>query len=364
MEVKREALGFSYWPMRRSTRRWGLHTMAYATDPWGVIDTAVVAHFDGTDRETPRSFVRQAREYVRAADGAEAYEAKPVLYYYGFLNLAKALSLMRDGSTLLRSRVHHGLKVISAAGAKIQSAELQASRSSSASASAFAELFAALTGGALGSDPVVRLEEVMSQIVVGHRLWREVGSRKERFIGVSEVRVHHDPSAHEIWATILLPKDTLDRRGRSVAEVLRESGLGADWRAVENTEDNAGRDCRRLELTTPVSYTGRHSDVVMELVDRVRPNLWRTITTTPPYRRYYLYLAPTGETRWPQLASAYALMFYLGHLTRYTPTDFISSLDDTYGSFIREFLASQPGQFLFEMACEFRRQEVTKAGIT
>lgn len=101
----------------------------------------------------------------------------------------------------------------------------------------------------------------------------------------------------------------------------------------------------------------------MELVGIAKPVLWRTLTTTRPYRRYYLYLAPTTEARFPQLLSIYGVMYLLGSLTRYRPVYLLNALSGTYGAFLSEFLATQPQQFVFGLACEFRQQEVSKAEV-
>ncbi|MBA2724918.1 MAG: hypothetical protein H0U53_02915 [Actinobacteria bacterium] len=63
------------------------------------------------------------------------------------------------------------------------------------------------------------------------------------------------------------------------------------------------------------------------------------------------------------MESVYALMFFLGSITRHRPTDLLDALEGRYGAFIREFLATQPRQFVFEIACEFRKQEVSQAAV-
>lgn len=57
----------------------------------------------------------------------------------------------------------------------------------------------------------------------------------------------------------------------------------------------------------PITYGARPSDKVMDVVSELRPFLWQTVTSAPPYRRYYLYLSPTGEQRYPQWLSIYAI---------------------------------------------------------
>jgi hypothetical protein len=65
----------------------------------------------------------------------------------------------------------------------------------------------------------------------------------------------------------------------------------------------------------------------------------------------------------PQLLSVYALMYYLGSITRYRPQHFDAILTSSYGSQIEEFIAGQPTQFIYLMASEFALREVTQPSI-
>ena len=95
----------------------------------------------------------------------------------------------------------------------------------------------------------------------------------------------------------------------------------------------------------------------------LRPVLWQTVTSAPPYRRYYLYLSPPGERRLPQWMSLYLTLFWLGSLTRYQPVELLEILDGAYGPFFREFLATQPQQLLYMLASEFKHQDVSRAAV-
>lgn len=142
--------------------------------------------------------------------------------------------------------------------------------------------------------------------------------------------------------------------------VLRDAGLEAlGWRVV----DGENAESVEFEQEQAVTYTHRASDKVMALVTQLKPLLHRTIAATPLYRRYYLYLCPANEPRIPQPLVYYAMMFYFGSVMRHRPERFLATLDDRYGAFIREFLATAPDQFLYSMACEFKRQEVTRAAV-
>jgi hypothetical protein len=68
--------------------------MIYVADPWAAILMAL-SDVRQNEQHAAESFVRQAQEYFSAAERAAAIETRPLLYYYSFLNLTKALALAR-----------------------------------------------------------------------------------------------------------------------------------------------------------------------------------------------------------------------------------------------------------------------------
>lgn len=309
------------------------------------------------------SFVRQAREYFAAADRALAVETRPLLYYYSFLNLAKALAIARGRANMV-GKVHHGIAVNNSAGHLVSTAKIVGQPTNAHVASALDELHHAIEGrGAPRSDLPIR--EILPQSIIGHRMWREavgVGAvaRKERFVAASSIELRHDSTSKEIWAAIHFPRSVLRGLGRGNAETLEESGLDSNFHIVQ---DSTSTDSLTFELSSPISYTDRPADVVMDVVKQLRPFLWQTVIPTPPYRRFYVYLLPQGETRLPQWYSIYATMFWLGSLTRYQPVELLQNLNGDFGAFFSEFLATQPNQMLYLLASEFIRQDVTHATV-
>ena len=92
-------------------------------------------------------------------------------------------------------------------------------------------------------------------------------------------------------------------------------------------------------------------------------SLWRSITIMPPFRKYYVYVADPQDTLLPQLCSIYLIFFYLGSITRYRPNQFDQLIAGPYGAFMREFIENQPNQWLYMLASEFAKQEVTRAAV-
>jgi hypothetical protein len=101
LRIRNDRVEFSLWPMRRTTRRWGIHSMLYATDPWAVIEGSLSSQCRAAELASAQSFVRQAREYYTAAERSGAIEPRPLLYYYSFWT-RNALATTRSCPTARR----------------------------------------------------------------------------------------------------------------------------------------------------------------------------------------------------------------------------------------------------------------------
>jgi hypothetical protein len=336
--------------------------MLYAADPWAVIEGSITQRLAaGPDRRAAHSFARQAREYFSASDRATAIETRPLLYYYSFLNLSKALALTHGRSRVV-GPVFHGIQPVGNTGHTPASSVLALSQSTGKRVSAPDELHLVIEHSKLLSGPVA-VQELLAQSVVGHRLWCEAANRKERFLACEQIRFMHDEHAKEVWATLSIRADTMKSQQRGIKETLAEAALTPNFRAVADHHVVDGTIYRIFEQTAANKYAARPSDVVMSVVAQLRPYLWRTVMSDRPYRRYYLYLSPPHERRVTQWLSTYAVLFWLGSMTRYQPVELLELLDGPYGAFIREFLATQPAQLLYLLTSEFKQQEVTRAAV-
>jgi hypothetical protein len=367
LQIKSRELPFSFFPMARTSRRWGLNSMLYAAEPWAVIsgairDAAITRSLPAVEANSALSFVRQAKEYFNAAERAGALETRPLLYYYSFLNLGKALSIAR-GRTGMVGKVKHGVASVHSSGYAPTSAEITVQHSGAGDPSAIDELHWALEGSAARAGDL-KIADLMPQSVVGHRMWRAAtGSvRKERFFTLEQIRWLEDASAQEIWLKFYVRRDTLHSHGRGVTETLREARIDSTFRAVSDSYA-AAHDLHAFEQVTATPYTGRASDVVMESVATVRRDIWQTVTATSPFRRFYLCLSPLTEVRVPQWMSIYGLLFWLGSLTRYQPVELLDALAGPYGPFFEEFIETQPAQLLYIFASEARAQDVSKPAL-
>jgi hypothetical protein len=208
----------------------------------------------------------------------------------------------------------------------------------------------------------------MPQVLPGHRLWAGAATKTERFISVRDLLFKENRTAKEVWLSVYLYADDLARLGITHQALLTESKLSGSFREVRLPDDEETVGDRKLicfEQTAPLSYTHLAADKVARLAANTKHSFWTIVSTMPPYRRYYLYPGPVAEHSevLPQLASIYAIMFYLGSITRYRPHQLATILEGRYGAFIEEFISSQPLQFIYLMASEFAQREVTRPAI-
>jgi len=366
LKIKGRPLAFSFWPMNRTTRRYGLGHRVFSTNPWPLLRSHVRSRCPAAARDAAVAFLGQAEDYYRAADRANTEAAKPVLIYYCFLNLAKAF-VLTVGQRGALDDIWHGLhEKFTAGGRELLDAYLYAKQTQPPTRlQAFDEFLTAVQGAGLTSQIRLNLPRLMPQIVPGHRLWAAAASEVERFVAVHKIEICSSSATKEIWLRLYCFADDLQRLELGHQDLLVRARLASDFRQVKCSATVSGRRLLCFEQIHGVAYGHRPSDKVADVVGAIKSRIWTTVSIVPPYRRYYLYPAPVAEHGEviPQLLSIYAMAFYLGSITRYRPHHFQKILRGEYGPVIEAFLNDQPDQFLYLLASEFAQQEVAKAAL-
>ncbi len=359
VESNKRPVKFSYWPTRSSPRA-KQQNMLYVHDPWGTLESYALNFFTTDhDYKVSTTFLTQAKEYFTAGHKAARIEAQPLLYYYSFLNLIK-FCLSFNNKSVLKLNVYHGQKPVDIK-KSITSAELSTYSSSKSGLSAFDELLK-ITGsdGISAQGETLQLDDIMPQLLVGHRLWCEAKNRNEHFVAIDRVEILENKTEKRIWLRIIIADSDLAQTNQTSLSAIRKSGLeNSGWRRVR-VGGLAGAYC--FEMEEGIRYTHRPIDKVSELCLSLRKHCHRLISSTRPYRRYYLKLyEPQRELG--QLGSSYALLFYLGSIARYRPSIFLEILSGSYGSFVREQLSILPSQLLFELSSIAKMQEISKGSV-
>jgi len=353
LKIKNKVVEFSLWPTRRSTRRAGLSSRVYVSDPWPLLEGFISQNCQRASRPTALSFLHQSSDYYCAAYATNIKAARPVHLYYSFLNLSKAAILTRKISLSLDTAQHGLSENSSAAAASVSSIRLTGYPSTASTTNVFDELMMFLSGSRLTRDRMFMLEHLIPQVVTGHRLWASAADAFDRFIPISRIRLLEDETSRSIWVVAHVDLGDLTRSGLNRKKLLDRGRLSASWEAIR-AEDAA------FQQRQVITYESRAADRLQDLIDSVKPFLWQGPPMSPPYRRYYFYAAPNAEhsSVIPQLAAIYALSFVLGSLTRYRPAKYCELVESRFGAFFEAFLQDAPKQFLYLIASELMKREV------
>jgi hypothetical protein len=347
------------WPVGRGIRRYGLSDYLFAKSPWAVVRGAVESHASTSRVREASAFLDQAQSFFDAAQSREP-SFTPLLFYYSFINLAKAFILAKGLATSL-DRARDGLMDGRGAGTTELDAAQVVVKNPSGDINIFPLLARALGHSLPAHNKAFPVTELMPQVVVGHRLWREAG-KKERFVALDRIEFFHDvpEGPGHAWLRLHVARGDLTRYGITQTRFLNEGKLNGLFQRVKA----GGDDQLCFEQVTATPYSHRAADVLKNVVDVVRSTLWRSATSMPPYRHYYIHLtAPPADYRLPQLLSLYMLFFYFGSVTRYRPHVYGEILSGPYGPFVNEFMASQPDQLLYLLASEICEREVAKPAL-
>jgi hypothetical protein len=127
--VKGRPLQFTFWPMYRNTRRYGLQSMVFALDPWILIKDGIRRRCPAAAQKEALAYLEQSRDFFVSSTLANVTAARPLQLYYSFLNLAKSL-MLTTGARPTLGYVEHGLSErLKSGGVEFVDAFLQAFKS-------------------------------------------------------------------------------------------------------------------------------------------------------------------------------------------------------------------------------------------
>lgn len=358
---------FSFWPTGQGTPRPPVQSLLFAINPWIMMRHAVMEKVaDQSSKFESLSYISQAEDFYTSAISSNIGAAKSLQLYYSYLNIAKAFIICRNTQSTL-STIRHGInEAVTTGGTEFNDGFVQFWTSPAGTKlQAFDEFMIALTDKRVQNSHKIPIPHVIPQILSGHRLWASAASASERFISLQRIQFIESRNSKEIWLRVYLFADDASRLGYSQNDILTDSGLSIDFRKVKCNEKIDNRVLICFEQSIPDTYTRHGVDQAAALVSKIKSRLWATVGSSPPYRRYYLYLCPASDRQSivSQIASIYALTFYLGSVTRYRPNAYQSLLDGPYGPRISEFVSGQPAQFVYLMASEFSRRDITRPSI-
>ncbi len=291
-----------------------------------------------------QAFLNQAEDFYQAASNPRL-SSRPLLYYYAFLNLAKVLLLQRGGS--LPAKVGHGLfdpRANSKAIIAINNQVVEMKPWAANHSELFPDLVRTLAPSHAMKRRRFRIRRLLQEVPAIHRTFEATGG-DGILLPVEKFELLSDGA--EVWARMQLALD--DRYANLRKQLLPRPAFRAVWTRVADAE--------RVTLqSSAFEYRGAQLDgVIGRLADRIRQTGLRVLLTHGGYVNYFI--APHRPDSLPQLANAYAVMFYLGSITRYRPDEY-QQLIDEHAWLVNEFMETQTVQFLYLMASELAGTEV------
>lgn len=284
------------------------------TDPHGF-DRLENTHGSTIDRRArlrARAYLNQARQYYRAISELEPV-AKPLPAYYFALNLTKAFLTIVDPATTATSLMH-GLSNVPATGTNYS---FQRERMRIQPRGVF-RLLAERTGmgHCWGSNYQLSLADLMPYLPEAVHLYADAYGTAPRLLPVEDVRVLFDPAAKEAWLRIDISKAVMQQRRITTTSLAREARIIGDrFRFVHTKDDRV----HSLELTTPLTYPHRKSDVLEALVGLFDECLIACDRSFPGARRYVVLSTRTQLLS--HEAVTFAVLHHLSNMVRYRPND-------------------------------------------
>lgn len=311
-------------------------------DPWSFLRHLAGEKLQKTVERRALAYLDQARDFYEAASNPRL-GSKPLLYYYAFLNLAK-YALVVNGVSLPQ-KIQHGIsdpKVNSKQQIKFSGQRVQWNGRAIDRSELFAELLTMLNGQAIPAGNRT-VKALLRQIPAIHRTFCLVTGEQNVFLPIDSISIKQ--AMGQMWAVVCIRKADADAEN-ILDRVSKRTAFKKLMTRVRSEKES------EVWFETP-SVPGAKKGVdngIRTLSQRLKPLGLGAILTSAGYRFYLTDIRPSH--RLPQLAASYAVMFYLGSLTRYRPHEFERIVDGGENWIVGEFFATQPSQVL-HLLCSF-----------
>lgn len=298
------------------------------------------------------AYLEQAYDFFVSAQNPRI-ASRPLLYYYSFLNLAKVF-LLHQGKTVPHV-VKHGIADprANAEVAPLLEQEVDVPGIAHDQSQLFPELFAAINGAqGLPIAGKYKIEDLIKEIPAVHRIYTSIRGVNDHFVPLDNVSIFVDGS--DVWASFAISVTN----GR-IAAALQALKAKPSFGAFEELNTSDGNVHKYQSSTRQFHDEASFYASLDALATELRKLGIGAIHTQNGYR-YYLY---SDTPKMPQLASLYAVIFYLGSITRYRPHDFARITAD-YSWLVSEIIDTQPAQWVYVLASHMAGTEVLSAFAT
>lgn len=300
------------------------------SDLWALLDYIIkkfVKYKNSVTKEFLLSLHEQAKYFYQAAESAPV-KSQPLLYYYSFLNLAKVFLCITQG-TSPDDEYMHGIETDVKGSTTIQIAEVKILTLYSSPRISVAYSLMSALGDALPfmSPTELQLKDCLASCIGIHRTFCETYDMPESFVRLLNPHCIREGRTLEFIATL---------------KKCDAAMMGALAAAGYDIQDMGDYFDYHQRIVMP-GYNIRRQDWY-DLSSSLLSKGLRAYTDGNEYR---MYLPLSPKVAISSTSVIYAIMFFLGSVTRYNPYFFDSLMDEKEQWLISEFLNTQPSQFLY-----------------
>ena len=289
-------------------------------------------------------YIRQASEFYEAARAARANTA-PLIYYYSFLNLAKALCEFRQPNFHRHPECYrHGL---SWTPDRLKLADPVKEKIRVTTRGVWHVLWESLTNlPCPAANPTnLMIKDMFSYCPEVSVECQNTLGKDLQLLHMKNPDVLFDPKTSETWMRFSVYRASLGDLRLSVPSLraaIRTSG--SDYVEVRSIE----REIRTLETATPKKYNRRRDDPLESIALDIAALNTFVYLGSEKRLEYFIPIQKRFPFVIPQIVVNYSLLFWLGSLVRYDPHSVDSLMDSGYWMLIDGFI-SQSRLWLLEL---------------
>jgi hypothetical protein len=280
-----------------------------------------------------RLYVQQAFEFYQAAAGARPNTA-PLIYYYSFLNLAKALCEMRRPSFHRRNEYYaHGLNWRPNPRENVDFAKEQVQIGRRGVWHALCECLTRVPCSP-SNEARISVKALFSFCPEITSEYSGVFGEQRPFIELRDPNLRCDQKQREVWLVFSVEREDLRSHRLSGPKFIRQTTTARSGYIEVKSED---KKLRTYESAI-TAQMGRRNSFWMPLENDI---LGLNLMTHFDIKREIEYSFPLQGSlplRLPQLMIGYTILFWLGSLVRYDPHSVADLMDSPFWILIDGFM--------------------------
>lgn len=303
------------------------------SDIWSFWDYIIKQHLIRKGKGTESfllSLHEQSKYFYQAAEQAPL-RSQPLLYYYSFLNLAKIFLCLTEGLDSTKT-YQHGIATSVGCNTTLDTAEVKIQSLHGSPKISVAYHMMTLLGDKINltTPTIYSIKDCLRSCVGIHRTFCETSREEETFVRLEGLCC--EKRGQSLILTSRLRHCTTKKMAdlNTMRYAVRQEGDAYLYEETYNMPDYTLRKQQWLDFSNQIKDKG----------------LW-SYTDGHEYR---MYIASSRKVKLSSPSIIYAIMFFLGSVTRYNPYFFDTLMDAKEQWLISEFLNTQPKQFLYFMS--------------